>query len=392
MTTTVLVLNAGSSSLKYKLFDIDNNALLIEGIAERLTNPDAFFSVEDANGKEVFQLDDPSHEGAIKAIMGVLESYPRPVVVGHRVVHGGERFDGPALVNDEVIDFIEECAQLAPLHNRANLTGIKAAAEAYEGVPQVVVFDTAFHTTMPKKAFLYPVPYRLYEDMRIRKYGFHGTSHQYVSHTASELMGQDPSATNVVVAHLGNGSSATAVAGGKSVDTTMGLTPLDGLMMGTRCGSIDPAILLYLMKNEGFDHEQLDQLLNKESGLLGISQMTHDMRDLEDARADGDENATLAIDIFCYRLAKQVAGLAVSLPSLDALIFTGGIGENSSLVRQLCCDQLGQLGIRIDSAKNEALPRKQSGRVDASESSVQIWVVQTDEELTIAEQAFGLVR
>jgi len=392
MTTTVLVLNAGSSSLKYKLFDIDNNALLVEGIAERLTNPDAFFNVEDANGEEVFQLADPSHDGAIKAIMGVLESYPTPVVVGHRVVHGGERFDGPAIVNDEVIDFIEECAQLAPLHNRANLTGIKAAAEAYEGVPQVVVFDTAFHTTMPKKAFLYPIPYELYDEKRIRKYGFHGTSHQYVSHKASELMGKDPSSTNVVVAHLGNGSSATAVAGGKSVDTTMGLTPLDGLMMGTRCGSIDPAILLYLMKNEGYDHEQLDQLLNKQSGLLGVSQMTHDMRDLEDARAAGNDQASLAVDIFCYRLAKQVAGLSVSLPSMDALIFTGGIGENSSLVRELCCKQLGQLGIKIDSKKNTDLPRKQSGRVDSDASSVEIWVVQTDEELTIAEQAYGLVK
>jgi len=392
MSSSVLVLNAGSSSLKFALFDMQQHSLLLEGIAERLGADNAEMKITDVDvgGGESSSVKKAGldHLGAIKILIAAIAHYPKPIAVGHRVVHGGEFFRDAVRVDKTVMKQIEQCTELAPLHNPANLLGIQAATKQFKDVPQVAVFDTAFHNSIPKHAFLYALPMSLYRDQSIRRYGFHGTSHQYVSIKTADYMQKPVEDVNMVVAHLGNGCSATAVAGGKSVDTTMGMTPLEGLVMGTRSGSLDPAILLYLAEHKSMSLKEIDQLLNKESGLLGLSELTNDMRELEEAKNAGHEGAIIAIDVFCYRLAKSIAGLAISLPSFDALAFTGGIGENSAYIRERTTDLLKVLGVVLDADKNNLLARKMAGKVSALGSKTEIWVVPTNEELMIAQQAF----
>ncbi len=392
MTDTVLVLNAGSSSLKFAMFDMATEQLLIDGIAERLNDSLATVSATEGATRrklEPIAMPDGDHQQAVKIIIELIAGYPTPSAVGHRVVHGGEFFSAPIKINDDVIDKIKQCSGLAPLHNPANLTGITAAMSAFGNVPHVAIFDTAFHSTLTDRAFLYALPRRLHRDDAIRKYGFHGTSHQYITETYSQQ--QQAKDANILIAHLGNGCSATAVKAGRSVDTSMGMTPLEGLMMGTRSGSLDPAILLYLQTNKGMCPHQVDNLLNKESGLLGVSELTNDMRELEEAQAQGHEGAKLAIELFCFRLAKELASLAVSLPTIDALVFTGGIGENSPLVRAKTVGHLNVLGIHIDEEANDTLPRKALGQVSPAGASPKVWVIPTNEELMIALQTNRLV-
>ncbi len=392
MTTTVLVLNAGSSSLKFALFDMQQHSLMMEGIAERLNADESCikFSTSENESAEITESG-LNHKTALEKIIQQMKPYPKPQVVGHRVVHGGEYFREAVIINDQVIEKIEACIELAPLHNPANLIGIQAAVENFVDVPQVAIFDTAFHASLPEKAYLYALPYDLYKEQSVRRYGFHGTSHQYVSQKAAQSIEEPIEQLNMVVAHLGNGCSATAVAAGKSVDTTMGMTPLEGLVMGTRSGSIDPAILLYLTSHKNMTIEEVDQLLNKKSGLLGLSGLSNDMRTLEQARLEGHQGAAIAIDVFCYRLAKHIAALLVSLKSFDALVFTGGIGENSSFIREKTCEQLEVLGVFIDASKNQNLAKKSIGKISCSDSTAQVWVVPTNEELMIAKQSIELI-
>ena len=391
--SVILVLNAGSSSLKFAVFNMYKHELELEGIAERLFQEDAQLTIKHIkkNSVEKIKLAIPKadHSKAITALINDLGSNFNPAAIGHRVVHGGEFFREAIKINAEVKEKIKQCAVLAPLHNPANLAGIEAAEISFSEAPQFAIFDTAFHNTLPTPAFLYALPKRLYRDFGIRRYGFHGTSHHYVSLKTAELMNQEPSEINMVVAHLGNGCSATAVAGGQSVDTTMGFTPLEGLVMGTRSGSIDPSIISFLIEQAELSLKDVDALLNKESGLLGLSELSNDMRTLEIAMADGHEGAALAIEIFCFRLAKAIASLVVSLPRFDALVFTGGIGENSDLVRNKTCAQLQVLGLDLDDALNEGVKHK-ADKISAATSSAQIWVVATNEELMIARQAFSL--
>ncbi|RMA81223.1 acetate/propionate family kinase [Umboniibacter marinipuniceus] len=391
MTQTVLVFNAGSSSLKFTLLDSASSMVLVEGIAERLETEQAVLHFKEANLKTTTALAESSHKAALAAILVSLSAYPAPVVIGHRVVHGGKRFSQATLINADVLKAIEDCIPLAPLHNPANLEGINAALSSYPAVPQVAVFDTAFHAKMPEYAYLYALPRHFERDYNIRKYGFHGTSHHYISRETARLTGNAISAQNLVIAHLGNGASVSAVSNGRSVDTSMGMTPSDGLVMGTRSGSLDPGILIHLMQEHGYSAEQLDILINKRSGLLGLSELTADMRELEEALTAGSAPATVAIEVFCYRLAQTIASMAIALPSLDVLVFTGGIGENSPLVRALTCRWLGLLNIKIDSDHNEGAARNEAAQIDAANSAVSVWVIPTNEELMIANEALALL-
>ncbi len=385
-SSTVLVINAGSSSLKFALIDSDSGARVLSGLAERLGGDDARLRLDGPNGRSEGILDGTSHRSAVGAIVqavGGLDRALHPVGVGHRVVHGGERFADSVLITDDVIDAIEEFAALAPLHNPPGLLGIKAALHAWPDVPQVAVFDTAFHQTMPPRAYRYAVPEAWYADFGVRRYGFHGTSHRYVSARTAELLGRDRADLAVVIAHLGNGCSATAVLGGRSVDTTMGLTPLEGLVMGTRSGDIDPGIFAYLDDAHGLSAHAITTSLNKESGLLGLSGATNDMRELWEAFDAGDERAALAVDVFVYRLAAKLAGLVVGLGRLDALAFTGGIGEHDERVRARTVEALGFLGLTLDPRLNDEHGAGAGGRIDAG-SGPAVLVVPTDEELMIA--------
>ncbi len=354
-SSTVLVINAGSSSLKFALIDSGSGGRVLSGLAERLGSDEAWLRLDGPEGRSEGPLDGTSHRSAVGAIVdavGGLEPSLHPVGVGHRVVHGGERFSDSVLISEDVIDAIEEFSPLAPLHNPPGLLGIKAALHAWPDVPQVAVFDTAFHQTMPPRAYRYAVPETWYAEYGVRRYGFHGTSHRYVSARTAELLGQDPADLAVVVAHLGNGCSATAVLGGRSVDTTMGLTPLEGLVMGTRSGDIDPGIFTYLDDAHGLSAHAVTTLLNQESGLLGLSGATNDMREMWEAFDAGDERAALAVDVFVYRLATAIAGLVVGLGRLDALAFTGGIGEHDDRVRARTVSALGFLGLTLDADRN----------------------------------------
>ncbi|WP_341708276.1 acetate kinase [Halopseudomonas sp.] len=385
----VLVINGGSSSIKLALRREDTPGALFEAIAERLNTSQACYSTsEDARG----ELPNATHLDALNALLPMIERHlDRPLsAVGHRVVHGGERFTSAQLLNDEIIAGIEANAPLAPLHNPANLTGIRAAMHLLPETPQVAVFDTAFHQSMPPHAFRYALPDELYAVHGVRRYGFHGTSHKYVSDQAGQLTGLGKGRGAWLTAHLGNGCSSCAVLDGRSMDTSMGLTPLEGLVMGTRSGDVDPNLHAHLARTLGWDLNRIEQLLNRESGLLGLSGLSNDMRELEQARADGHSGAQLAIEVFCYRLARSLAGLSVALPRIDGLIFTGGIGENSALTRALTLKHLAVLGLQIDPDRNSVLPRGEAGYIEKAGAPA-ILVIPTDEERQIADESLALL-
>ncbi|MDN0085703.1 acetate kinase [Crenobacter sp. SG2305] len=386
MSNNILVINCGSSSLKFALINPQTQEALLTGLAEKLGHADAYITAKYDGVKEVTQLDEGNHAGAMHAIIATLKArdlFDQVAAVGHRVVHGGENFKASTLIDEHVIAEVEACAKLAPLHNPANLLGIRTAIECFPTLKQVVVFDTAFHQTMPEHAYLYAVPMALYREHGVRRYGFHGTSHRYVSAEAAKVLGLPLENSAIVVAHLGNGASAAAILNGKSVDTTMGLTPLEGLVMGTRSGDIDPGAHAYIGAQLGLDLDGVTDLLNKQSGLLGLSELSNDCREIEDAAAAGHKGALLALNVFCYRLAKQIAALTVSLSRLDAVVFTGGIGENSSIIRAKVIAQLGFLGLTLDAAANNAAIRGKAGKISGATGPSAL-VVNTNEELMIA--------
>ncbi len=388
----ILVLNSGSSSLKYKLFDMAKEEVLfsghVDGIGlERCTLKTRYKGMPDE--KSVKATD---HVDAIMMALrslkthGVIKDYSEIKAVGHRVVHGGEYYSKPMLINDAVIKRIKELIDLAPLHNPANLSGILACEKMLPKIPQVAVFDTAFHQTMTPENYLYPIPYDLYAKDKIRRYGFHGPSHKYVSEQAAKLLGKKE--TRIITCHLGNGSSITAVKNGKSIVTSMGFTPLEGLMMGTRSGSIDPAIFFYLCQTKGLTPKEVDEILNKKSGLLGISDLTSDMRDLYKAAVRGNKRAKLAFDMFCSRIAFYIGGYAPALGGVDCIVFTAGIGENAWFVRKHVCEKLSHLGLAIDSKAN----KKCSAIISTPSSKVKVFVIPTNEELEMARETEGIIK
>jgi len=390
----ILVLNCGSSSAKFAVIDAESGLERVSGIAQRLGSAEASLDWKVNGEKGSRALPGAAHDVALRGAVELLDELGLAAGlagVGHRVVHGGARFSGSIVITPpEVVAQVEACIPLGPLHNPPNLLGIAIATELFPALPQVAVFDTAFHQTMPPRAYTYPVPYAWLEEHEVRRYGFHGTSHRFVAQAAVEALDLDPTDHAIVTAHLGNGASAAAVRDGRSVDTTMGLTPLEGLMMGTRSGSIDPAIIGHMAQALDADAADILNALNKQSGLLGVSGLSNDLRTLEDAAADGHARAQLAIDVFCYVLAKSVAGLVVPLGRLDALVFTGGIGENSSVVRARVLEQLGFLGLTLDAEANERCVRGVTGRVTAS-LRPQAVVIPTNEELMIARDTAALV-
>src|SRR5918998_4971293 len=407
----VLVLNCGSASVKFQIIATDLERIaggtderLARGVVERIGG-EAIITFE-AEWREPRRTTAPvrdtraavetvirwatSESSGIESVTSVSDVH----AVGHRVVHGGERFTHSVLITDEVLRGIEDCIELAPLHNPANIRGIQAAREVFgAGLPQAAVFDTAFHQTLPDYAYLYALPYQWYRRHRIRRYGFHGTSHRYVAYRYRKLRGIERAQTNVVSLHLGNGCSAAAIRGGDSVDTSMGMTPLEGLVMGTRSGDMDPAIFDFIASKEGLTSQEVDSVLNKQSGLLGISGLTNDMRELlDEARESGDRRARLAIEIFCYRVKKYVGAYMAALGGADALVFTGGIGENSAEVRARVCEGLGWMGVELDPAANEATTARREGLVSREGSRLAVYVIPTDEELLIARDTVRLIR
>ena len=387
----ILVINAGSSSLKYQLFSMTNETVLAKGLCERIGIEGSRNKFQPA-GKEQVVIEKPmkDHSDAIKMVIdalinkeyGVIDSMDEIKAVGHRVVHGGEFFSKSVLIDENVKKAIDQCSQLAPLHNPPNLIGIEACERTMPGVPQVAGFDTAFHQTMDKVAYLYALPYELYEKYKIRRYGFHGTSHKYVSQKAAEMLGKPIEELKIITLHLGNGSSVTAVKNGKSVDTSMGFTPLEGVIMGTRCGEIDPAILTFLMEKENLDYNQVNSLLNKESGVLGISGVSSDFRDLDDAIREGNKRAKLALDMFCYSVKKYIGEYAVAMGGVDAIVFTAGVGENNAEAREEITSELAFMGIQVDKEKNNV--RGVAADVSAAGATVRTLVIPTNEELMIA--------
>ncbi|MCR1919445.1 acetate kinase [Frisingicoccus caecimuris] len=395
----VLVINCGSSSLKFQLIQSDTEDVLAKGLCERIGIEGSRIVYTPA-GKDKITIESPmpDHTNAIKLVLncltdetnGVVKSLSEIHAVGHRVVHGGEKFASSVVVNDEVMKAIEECSNLAPLHNPANLLGISVCKELMPGVPQVAVFDTAFHQTMPPKAYLYGLPYEAYTEDKIRRYGFHGTSHSYVSKRVAEMLGKKPEDLKTIVCHLGNGSSICAVNQGKCVDTTMGLTPLAGLLMGTRCGDIDPSILEFYAQKHNLDVYQVTDILNKKSGVLGISGVSSDFRDVEEAADAGNERCKYALDAFKYQVAKFIGGYAAAMNGVDVIVFTAGVGENSATTRQGVCDYLGYLGITIDAEANGK--RGEEIEITTADSKVKVFVVPTNEELMIARDTVALTK
>ena len=393
LNNPTLVLNCGSSSIKYALISEDG-ATRIEGLAEALGNSDARIKHKNLDGSktEINIPDSGAHAEALAIILGELIADHKPVAIGHRVVHGGDKFKSATVITPEVLKEIDELTSLAPLHNPTNATGIRTITELYPDLPQVAIFDTAFHQTMPEKAYRYAIPKSLYIDHQIRRYGFHGTSHAYVSNRASTLT-QSQGKHGWIVAHLGNGCSATAIYDGQSLDTSMGITPLEGLMMGTRCGDIDPSMHIHLHRTLGLSIEEIDTLFNKKSGLLGVSDVSNDMRLLEDAERQGNKDAKLALEMFAYRTAKYLLGLTAALPTLTGFAFTGGIGENGADMRAKIIQCMKYLGVKIDAAKNDALIRGAEGSFHAADSAFELWVIPTDEEFQImseTRQVLGL--
>ncbi len=394
----ILVVNAGSSSLKFQLLDMTDESVIAKGNCDRI-GIDGHVSVKTGDGR-AFDADCnfPTHTEAFEKLVEVLTSGETKVMdsmaevsaVGHRVVHGGEFFKETCLATDEVIDKIDELSELAPVHNHPNALALRSCRKVLpEGVPQVAVFDTAFHSNMPRKAFLYGLPYECYEDLHVRKYGFHGTSHRYVTSELARVMGKDIKDLKIVSCHLGNGSSISAVDGGISVDTSMGFTPLDGLIMGTRCGSVDPSAIDYIEKKKGFTPDQMTEYMNKKSGFLGISGIGSDNRDITAAAEAGNERAKIVGEIFCYQIKKFIGSYTAAMNGLDAVVFTGGIGENAADIRENVCKDMDYLGIKVDPEANNT--RGKVAKISSADSKVQVWVIPTNEELLIARDTLAMV-
>ena len=395
----ILVINSGSSSLKFQLLDMDNEAVMAQGLVEKIGLPEGMYTMKVNGQKDKKTMPIPNHEVAVDLVLkGLLENKEIGLkslddidAIGHRIVQGGDTFSKGALINDEVHKQIDEYSAMAPLHNPAHLKGIDACSKAMPGKPQVAVFDTAFHQTMKPVAYTYGLPKEYALKHKIRRYGAHGTSHKYVSRRVAELMGKPVEDLKIITCHLGNGSSISAINGGKVVDTSMGFTPHEGLLMGTRCGDIDATAVLYLMKHENLTPDQMDHMLNKESGLAGVSGVSSDFRDIDGAIEEGNEDAKLARDIFVYRVKKYIGSCVAAMNGVDAIVFTAGIGENGWDVREAICEDMDYLGIKLDTEKNKV--RGEEVDVSAAGSKVQIWVVPTNEELAIAQEtvetAFG---
>lgn len=397
----ILVINAGSSSLKYQLFDMDKEEVLCKGNCERIGLDKSFLGHKTADGRSTkVEVEMKDHKDAfmqVKNILvdseyGVISNLDEVSAVGHRIVQGGALFSKSELVTDEVIKGIESLIPLAPLHNKGHVQAIRACIEVFgKEIPQVVVFDTAFHSTMPQKAFMYPVPYEYYEKYNVRRYGFHGTSHRYVSGRCAEVMGKDLKDLKMITCHLGNGSSITAIKDGKVIDTSMGLTPLDGFMMGTRSGTLDPSVVTYIANLEGYTADEMSDLLNKKSGLLGISGVSSDDRDVTKAAEEGNPRAILAHEMLTYEIEKFIGSYYVALSGCDVIVFTAGLGENQAHHRQVICDNLACLGVKIDSEANEKMVRGNEGIISAPDSSIAVYVIPTNEELVIARDTKALV-
>ena len=395
----ILVLNCGSSSVKYKLIDSDSKKVLAEGGVEKIGLPDSFLKFKRPDGsKETLTIEMPSAKEAVKNVLdiltdpkeGVIKSLNEIDAVGHRVVHGMEWFNKSVLITPEVIERVKECYSVAPLHNPANVTGIEAVSAIIPDVPQVAVFDTAFHQTMPAKAFMYALPYEAYEKYGVRRYGFHGTSHRYVSARACEFLGLPYEKQRIITCHIGNGASITAIKDGKSVDTSMGLTPTEGLMMGTRVGDVDPGAIVYMMEREGLDAAGVSKLINKRSGVAGVSEISSDMRDIEDAIERGEEKAILALDMYEYRILKYIGAYAAVLGGVDVIVFTGGVGENQTSTRAKICEQLAFMGVTFNAEANKV--RGEEIEISGADSKTHVVVIPTDEELMIAEDTSAIVK
>ena len=398
----ILVINAGSSSIKYQLIDMETEAVLAKGLCDRIGIAGGNFKHK-VEGREDYKIDIQmkDHAEAVQLVLdtlvskenGVIASLSEISAVGHRVLHGGEKFSGSVIIDETVIAAIEECCELGPLHNPHNLTGIRACEKLMPGVPQVAVFDTGFHQTMPDYAYLYALPYEYYEKYHIRRYGFHGTSHRYVSMRAAEMLGKKPEDLKIVTCHLGNGSSIAAVKGGKCYDTTMGLTPLEGIIMGTRCGSIDPAIVPLLMKKENLTPDQIDHIMNKKSGMLGVTQVTSDNRDIEEGARNGNKRYQLVEAMLVHQLTKYIGGYAAAMGGVDAIVFAGGIGENNPHYRSRVAKNLAFLGVAIDEETNQKAKRTSvEYDISAPGAKVKMLVIPTNEELMIAKDTEELVK
>ena len=395
----ILVLNCGSSSVKYKLVDTEGEKVLAEGGVEKIKLHDGFLKYKRPDGsKAIIELGKTDHKGAIEAILrvltdktdGVIASFDEIGAVGHRLVHGGEKFSSSVLIDDAVKEMVRECYPLAPLHNPANMTGVEAITALMPDVPQVGVFDTAFHQTMPAKSYMYALPYKYYQQDAIRRYGFHGTSHRYVSQRVCEFLGVDIHGQRIITCHIGNGGSITAIVDGKSVDTSMGLTPTEGLMMGTRVGDIDPGALTYLMTKHHLSVDELQAIINKDSGVAGVSGISSDMREIEAAVKDGDPRATLALDMYEQRIIKYIGAYAAEMGGVDIIVFTGGVGENQTGVRENVCKPLAFIGVEIDTALN-ATVRGTETLISTPSSRIKVAVIPTDEELLIARDTRDIV-
>lgn len=393
----ILVINSGSSSLKYQVINMENEKILLKGLVERIGEKKSSIKHENGTSKYTEELKITNHEEALKKVMNLLvdpqygcfKSLSEIDAIGHRVLHCGEKYVSSVLIDDNVINAIEEHAVFGPLHNPPNLTGILAAQKLMPDVPQVAVFDTSFHQTMPPKAFLYGLPYEFYEKYKIRRYGFHGTSHKYITIEAAKMLGKDIKELKLISAHLGNGASLAAVKGGKVVDTSMGLTPLEGLVMGGRSGDVDATVPLFLLR-QGYSIDEVDNILNKKSGVYGISGISNDMRDIEKAIKEGHKRAQLAFDVYTYRIAKYIGSYATILNGFDALVFTAGVGENDPEVRKTVCDYLGIFGVKLDDEKNISLNRI-GGIISSDDSKVTVMVIKTNEELMIARDTKEIV-
>ena len=395
----ILVLNCGSSSIKYKLFEMPSKEVLAQGGIEKIGLPDSFLKLTLPNGeKKIIERSIQEHTSGVQMIFDVLTDAEFGVVkdlseieaVGHRVLHGGSKFSESVVINQDVINAIEECCDLGPLHNPANLKGIYAVQKLMPQVPQIAVFDTAFHQTMPEHAYLYPVPYELYEKYGVRRYGFHGTSHRYVSKRVCEYLNIPVEGSKIITCHIGNGGSIAAIKDGKCIDTSMGMTPLEGLMMGTRSGDIDAGAVLYIMKKEGLTPDQTSDLLNKKSGVLGMFKRSSDMRELEDAVANGEDLAIRTENMYFYRITKYIGAYAAAMGGVDVILFTGGVGENQATARAGVCKTLGFLGVELDAEKNKV--RSKEAIISTENSKVTVCVIPTDEELMIATDTMELLK
>ncbi len=394
----ILVLNCGSSSVKYKLIDTDNDSTMAEGGVEKVGIDGTFLKYKRPDGsKEIIELGKSDHKASVLAILhlltdpqeGCIKSFDEIDAVGHRVVHGAEKFNKSVLITDEVMQQIKDCYDLAPLHNPANVTGIEAISSILPDVKQVGVFDTAFHQTMPASSFMYALPYKYYAEDGVRRYGFHGTSHRYVSGRVCEILGVDPAKQKIVTCHIGNGGSITAIRDGKSVDTSMGLTPTEGLMMGTRVGDVDPGALTYLMERRDIGYKELQKIINKESGVLGVSGISNDMRDIEDGIEAGNERAILAMDMYEYHILKYIGAYTAVLGGADVIVFTGGVGENQTSTRETICKSLAYLGVTFNAEANKV--RGSEIEISGPDSKIRVVVIPTDEELMIATDTAEIV-